>query len=94
MSWTYSVTLYGPTESRHEWSLGSRDSTLPVFRGFVETVAWDAAVEHGPSSGGRLAGYSEERLGDEASGATGRVIPLPASMAGSGSRGQVGAIQG
>ena len=83
MAWTYSITLYGPTESRHEWVpaaslLHTRHST-DASRPWLGVPPWSWAA-----SAGRMAGFAEERLGDEASGATGRLIPLPAAMSGPG----------
>ena len=83
MAWAYNATLYGPTDSRHEWvpaaSMLHCRHSVDASRPWLGVPAWSWAA-----SAGRAAGYSESRLADEASGAVGRVIPLPAAMSGAG----------
>ena len=76
MSWTYNVTLYGPTDSRHEWvpaasvlhTRYSVDSSRPWF---------GQGPMHWAHRTGTLAGALETRLGEEAGGPVGHVIPVP-----------------
>ena len=76
MSWTYNVTLYGPTDSRHEWvpaasmlhTRYSVDSSRPWF---------GQGPLHWAHRTGTLAGALETRLGEEAGAPVGHVIPVP-----------------
>ena len=83
MEWTYNATLYGPTDSRHEWipaaSLMHCRYSVDASRPWLGVPPWSWA-----SSAGRLAGLTEERLGDDANGGVARVVPLPSSMTGAG----------
>ena len=92
MGWTYNATLYGPTDSRHEWipaaSLMHCRYSVDASRPWLGVPPWSWA-----SSAGRLAGHTEERLGEEAAGAVGRVIPLPAAMTGPGSADKLAAFK-
>ena len=92
MAWTYNTTLYGPTDSRHEWvpaaaMLHTRYS-VDASRPWLGVPPWSWA-----SSAGRMAGWSEARLADESSGAVGRVVPLPAAMAGAGNEDKLAALK-
>ena len=77
MSWTYNVTLYGPTDSRHEWvpaasmlhTRYSVDSSRPWF---------GQGPLHWAHRTGTLAGALETRLGEEAGAPVGHVLPVPA----------------
>ena len=76
MSWTYNATLYGPTDSRHEWvpaasmlhTRYSVDSSRPWF---------GQGPLHWAHRTGTLAGALETRLGEEAGGPVGHVLPVP-----------------
>ena len=76
MTWTYNATLYGPTDSRHEWvpaasmlhTRYSVDSSRPWF---------GQGPLHWAHRTGTLAGALETRLGEEAGGPVGHVIPIP-----------------
>ena len=92
LGWIYNVTLYGPTDSRHEWTpaasiLHSRYST-DASRPWLGVPPWSWAA-----SAGRLAGYTEERLGDDASGNVARVVPMPAAMVGAGAADKLAALK-
>ena len=83
MEWVYQSSVDTPSGNRTRWVLGAamlhtRASVDPA-RPWVGIPAWRWA-----SSAGSLAAYSEKRLAEEASGAVGRVIPLPPAMAGPG----------
>ena len=74
--WTYNVTLYGPTDSRHEWvpsasmlhTRYSVDSSRPWF---------GQGPLHWAHRTGTLAGVLETRLGEEAGAPVGAIIPVP-----------------
>ena len=76
MGWTYNATLYGPTDSRHEWvpaasmlhTRYSVDSSRPWF---------GQSPLHWAHRTGTLAGNLESRLGEEAGGPVGHIIPVP-----------------
>ena len=76
MTWVYNATLYGPTDSRHEWVPAasmlhcrySVDSSRPWF---------GQGPLHWAHRTGTLAGALESRLGEEAGGPVGHVIPVP-----------------
>ena len=76
MGWTYNVTLYGPTDSRHEWvpaasmlhTRYSVDSSRPWF---------GQGPLHWAHRTGTLAGALEARLGEEAGSNVGFIIPIP-----------------
>ena len=76
MRWTNNVTLYGPTDSRHEWvpaasmlhTRYSVDSARPWF---------GQGPLHWAHRTGTLAGNLESRLGEEAGAPVGHVIPIP-----------------
>ena len=76
MTWTYNATLYGPTDSRHEWvpaasmlhTRYSVDSSRPWF---------GQGPLHWAHRTGTLAGALETRLGEEAGGPVGHIIPVP-----------------
>ena len=76
MSWTYNATLYGPTDSRHEWVPAasmlhcrySVDSSRPWF---------GQGPMHWAHRTGTLAGNLETRLGEESGGPVGHIIPIP-----------------
>ena len=92
LAWTYNATLYGPTDSRHEWvpaaSILHARHSVDASRPWLGVPPWSWA-----SSAGRMAGWSESRLADEASGAVGRVVPLPAAMAGAGTEDKLAALK-
>ena len=77
MGWTYNVTLYGPTDSRHEWvpaasmlhTRYSVDSARPWF---------GQGPLHWAHRTGTLAGILETRLGEEVSSSVGHLLPVPA----------------
>ena len=84
MAWLYQSSVYTPSGSRHEWILGGamlhcRYAVDPE-RPWIGLPPWRWAA-----SAGSLAAYTEKRLSEEAAGAVGRVIPLPAAMTGPGS---------
>ena len=76
MDWTYNVTLYGPTDSRHEWvpaasmlhTRYSVDSARPWF---------GQSPLHWAHRTGSLAAALEIRLSEEAGGPVGYIIPIP-----------------
>ena len=76
MGWTYNVTLYGPTDSRHEWvpaasmlhTRYSVDSARPWF---------GQGPLHWAHRTGTLAGILETRLGEEAGSSVGYLLPVP-----------------
>ena len=77
MSWTYNVTLYGPTDSRHEWVPGA--SMLHVRYSVDPARPWfGQGPLHWAHRTGTLAGMLETRLGEEAGGPVGHVLPVPA----------------
>ena len=92
MRWTYNATLYGPTDSRHEWiaapSLMHCRYSVDASRPWLGVPPWSWAA-----NAGRLAGFAEERLADESSGNVARIVPLPASMAGSGDSDKLAALK-
>ena len=74
--WLYNVTLYGPTDSRHEWvpaasMLHTRYSVDPARPWFGQSPL------HWAHRTGSLAGVLESRLAEEAGGPVGHVIPVP-----------------
>ena len=76
MAWTYNVTLYGPTDSRHEWVPAasmlhcrySVDSARPWYG--ISPLGWARST-------GTLAANLESRLGEEAGAPVGHVIAVP-----------------
>ena len=74
--WTYNVTLYGPTDSRHEWVPSasmlhcrySVDSARPWF---------GQGPLHWAHRTGTLAGVLETRLSEEAGGPVGHILAVP-----------------
>ena len=83
MRWLYQSSVYTPSGSRHQWILSGAmlhcrygvDSERP----WVGIAPWKWAA-----STGSMSAHLEKRLSEEVGGAVGRVIPLPASMAGPG----------
>ena len=75
--WLYNVTLYGPTNSRHEWVPSasmlhcrySVDSARPWF---------GQGPLHWAHRTGTLAGVLETRLSEEAGGPVGHILAVPA----------------
>ena len=92
LDWVYQSSVYTPSGNRTQWVLGAamlhcRHSVDPA-RPWVGIPAWRWA-----SSAGSLAAYTEKRLAEEASGAVGRVIPLPPAMAGPGDEDKLAAFK-
>ena len=75
-SWIYNCTLYGPTDSRHEWvpsasmlhTRYSVDSSRPWF---------GQGPMHWAHRTGTLAGVLESRLSEEAGGPVGHILAVP-----------------
>ena len=75
--WTYNVTLYGPTDSRHEWVPAA--SMLHTRYSVDSSRPWlGQGPLHWAHRTGTLAGALESRLGEEAGGPTGYFLPVPA----------------
>ena len=76
LGWIYNVTLYGPTDSRHEWTpaasiLHSRYST-DASRPWLGVPPWSWAHRTG-----ELAGGLEARLSEESNAPVGAIIAVP-----------------
>ena len=91
-AWIYQSSVYTPSGSRHEWihagaMLHTRYAVDPE-RPWIGLPPWRWAA-----SAGTLAAHAELRLAQEAGGAVGRVIPLPAAMTGPGTEDKLSAFK-
>ena len=91
-AWIYQSSVYTPSGSRHEWihagaMLHTRYAVDPE-RPWIGLPPWRWAA-----SAGTLAAHAELRLAQEAGGAVGRVIPLPAAMTGPGTEDKLAAFK-
>ena len=76
-SWTYNVTLYGPTDSRHEWVPSA--SMLHTRYSVDGSRPWfGQGPLHWAHRTGSLAGVLETRLSEEAGGPVGHILAVPA----------------
>ena len=79
--WTYRLTFHGPSETETKWVQG--DSVLHPRYGTHPERPWAGiAPLHFAGVTAKLAGNLESRLGEEAGGPVGHLLPVPGSTTG------------